>query len=155
MVRPGKLRFLSTVPIRLHDKRSNLQRVAASRFAMEPMGKTRFVFVHVRPGNATPETTRRKWDIPQSNATAVIVDAPGEDGVELGLALCDGGYRPIPVYNACPYATYDPFSAEVPSIQNPAAILNPALVEEYSRACRFYFFKALANALLMVFCNAG
>lgn len=31
--------------------------------------------------------------------TAIIVDLPGEDSVEMGLALAKRGYRPIPVYN--------------------------------------------------------
>ncbi len=31
--------------------------------------------------------------------TAIIVDLPGEDSIEMGLALAQRGYRPIPVYN--------------------------------------------------------
>lgn len=31
--------------------------------------------------------------------TAVIVDLPGEDSIEMGLALAKRGYRPIPIYN--------------------------------------------------------
>lgn len=30
---------------------------------------------------------------------AIIVDLPGDEGVELGLALAKKGYRPIPIYN--------------------------------------------------------
>jgi hypothetical protein len=35
---------------------------------------------------------------------ALVVDLPGADGVELGLALSDVGYRPVPLYNAVPFA---------------------------------------------------
>lgn len=31
--------------------------------------------------------------------TAIVVDLPGEDAVEMGLALVQKGYRPIPIYN--------------------------------------------------------
>ena len=31
--------------------------------------------------------------------TAIIVDLPGTDSIEMGLALAKKGYRPIPVYN--------------------------------------------------------
>lgn len=30
---------------------------------------------------------------------AIIVDLPGDEGVELGLALAKKGYRPVPIYN--------------------------------------------------------
>jgi hypothetical protein len=77
-----------------------------------------------------PGTLQRKWEVPRStNTTAIIVDIPGETGVTLGLALCQSGYRPIPVYNACPYATYERFAEEVSSILNPRTEVAPALVE--------------------------
>lgn len=34
--------------------------------------------------------------------TAVVVDIPGADGVELGLLLASRGFRPVPLYNAVP-----------------------------------------------------
>lgn len=33
---------------------------------------------------------------------ALVIDLPGASGVELGLALADRGYRPVPLYNAVP-----------------------------------------------------
>lgn len=39
-----------------------------------------------------------KLDI-MGNETAIIVDLPGEDSVEMGLALAKNGYRPIPIFN--------------------------------------------------------
>jgi hypothetical protein len=34
--------------------------------------------------------------------TAVVVDLPGGEGVSVGLALADLGFRPVPLYNALP-----------------------------------------------------
>jgi hypothetical protein len=76
-----------------------------------------------------PGTLRRKWEVPHSSDTAIIVNMPGEEGVAVGLALSEAGYRPIPVYNACPYATYDPLSDEIPWISNPKRVDTLALVD--------------------------
>ena len=76
-----------------------------------------------------PGTLRRKWEVPHSSDTAIIVNMPGEEGVALGLALSEAGYRPIPVYNACPYATYDPLSDEIPSISDAKRVDTLALVD--------------------------
>jgi hypothetical protein len=40
--------------------------------------------------------------IDAAGETAVVVDVPGADGVELGLALASRGFRPVPLYNAVP-----------------------------------------------------
>lgn len=37
---------------------------------------------------------------PGPGATALVIDLPGAAGVELGLALAERGYRPVPLYNA-------------------------------------------------------
>lgn len=38
--------------------------------------------------------------VPQADGkTAIIVDLPGTDSIEMGLALAKKGYRPIPIYN--------------------------------------------------------
>ena len=44
------------------------------------------------------------WQVPLDAGTAIIADLPGTDGVALGMALARTGYRPIPVYNATPFA---------------------------------------------------
>ena len=36
---------------------------------------------------------------PADNKTAIIVDLPGADSIEMGIALAKRGYRPIPIYN--------------------------------------------------------
>jgi hypothetical protein len=35
-------------------------------------------------------------------ATAMVVDLPGSQGVTMALSLAAIGYRPVPLYNACP-----------------------------------------------------
>jgi hypothetical protein len=35
-------------------------------------------------------------------STAIVVDLPGVDGVAVGLALAELGFRPVPLYNALP-----------------------------------------------------
>jgi hypothetical protein len=35
-------------------------------------------------------------------ATALVIDLPGVSGVELGVALAQHGFRPVPLYNAVP-----------------------------------------------------
>ncbi len=39
---------------------------------------------------------------------ALVIDLPGASGVELGLALADRGYRPVPLYNAVPLPAGEP-----------------------------------------------
>lgn len=46
-----------------------------------------------------PEVT---WAPPADGKTALVLDVPGPQGVLLGLALAAIGYRPVPLYNACP-----------------------------------------------------
>jgi hypothetical protein len=49
----------------------------------------------------------KPWDVPSVKGSAVIVDVPGVEGLAVGVALCmSGGFRPIPAYNACPFAAY-------------------------------------------------
>jgi hypothetical protein len=53
----------------------------------------------------TPEDAPKKWNVPLQTDIALLVDAPGSDGVSIGLSLAARGYRPVPLYNACPFAT--------------------------------------------------
>ncbi len=43
-----------------------------------------------------------RWVPPASEGWAVVVDLPGGEAVWLGAALAERGYRPVPVFNACP-----------------------------------------------------
>lgn len=43
-----------------------------------------------------------EWQVPLLQDTAMLVDLAGAKGVEVGISLAYRGYRPIPLYNACP-----------------------------------------------------
>ncbi len=43
------------------------------------------------------------WAVPLTRHAAVIVDLPGTAGLSVGMALARSGFRPVPVYNACPF----------------------------------------------------
>jgi len=78
---------------------------------------------------ATRPSTRR-WEVPHASDTAIVADLPGVAGVALGLTLCaEGGYRPVPIYNACPYAMCEPPSGEFPSIVRAEPRPAPAVVD--------------------------
>ena len=47
--------------------------------------------------------------------TAIVADLPGVEGVRVGLELARVGYRPVPIYNACPFPPY-PLDAGVLTI---------------------------------------
>jgi hypothetical protein len=65
-----------------------------------------FTFMNPEPLNEAGGATR-DWEAPMDPHTAVFADLPGAEGVEAGLALASKGYRPIPLYNACPHASVD------------------------------------------------
>jgi|GEM_PF-2545184 len=56
-----------------------------------------------------PFTVPTKWEMPPNvRGDAIVADVGGAGGVAIGVALCLGaGFRPVPVYNACPFATYN------------------------------------------------
>ena len=41
--------------------------------------------------------------VPSDPGTALLVELAGARGVESGAALARSGYRPVPLYNACPF----------------------------------------------------
>ena len=43
--------------------------------------------------------------VPSEPGTALLVELPGAVDVEFGIALARSGYRPVPLYNACPFPT--------------------------------------------------
>jgi len=42
------------------------------------------------------------WVPPPNEGVALVVDLPGAASVHFGLALAAAGYRPVPLFNACP-----------------------------------------------------
>ena len=65
----------------------------------------------------TPPADRPAWQVPSANGSALLVDLPGAEGLKLGVALARTGYRPIPLYNACPY----PYPLEASDLPLPSA----------------------------------
>ena len=55
----------------------------------------------LRSKSADP--TPREWSVPRSRDIAIAIDLPGADSILAGVALASSGYRPVPVFNACPY----------------------------------------------------
>jgi hypothetical protein len=45
------------------------------------------------------------WKVPLLQDVAILVELAGARGVEVGISLAYSGYRPIPLYNACPYGS--------------------------------------------------
>jgi hypothetical protein len=50
-----------------------------------------------------PPPPPTQWDVPLIQDAAVMVELSGTRSVEVGISLAHSGYRPIPLYNACPY----------------------------------------------------
>jgi hypothetical protein len=55
---------------------------------------------------------QKEW-IPRPGPTGLVIDLPEEEGVLWGIRLAELGYRPVPLYNALPFAIAD--KNEVPS----------------------------------------
>ena len=49
---------------------------------------------------------RKEW-VKQLGSTAFVVDLPEEAGILWGIRLAELGYRPVPLYNALPFAIGD------------------------------------------------
>jgi hypothetical protein len=58
----------------------------------------------------------RGWKAIASSDVAIVVELPGTEAVIAGLQFAKFGYRPIPLFNACPYALdtsmFEPSSGE-------------------------------------------
>jgi hypothetical protein len=55
---------------------------------------------------------QKEW-VPKTGSTAFVVDLPEDAGILWGLRLAELGYRPVPLYNALPFAIGD--KLEMPS----------------------------------------
>jgi hypothetical protein len=56
-----------------------------------------------RDENVAPELpVDVSWAVDSDRATAIVVELPGAHGVNVALSLAAIGYRPVPLYNACP-----------------------------------------------------
>jgi hypothetical protein len=64
------------------------------------------LFAHL-PSEASAEAAPEpvfdlSWAPRATDAAALVIDLAGGDSVALGLALVAAGYRPVPLFNACP-----------------------------------------------------
>jgi hypothetical protein len=48
------------------------------------------------------------WSPPPQERVALVIDLPGAEGVQVGVALATRGYRPVPLYNALPLPFGEP-----------------------------------------------
>ncbi len=64
----------------------------------------------------------REWPVPMDRNTAIIVNLPDEESVEVGVGLVRSRYQPVPLYNACPSPAggihYTPRSLQSPITLN-------------------------------------
>jgi hypothetical protein len=62
------------------------------------------LFAHLGPRPVLPQSPEihLDWAHRADGESAVILDLPGASGVAVGLHLAHLGYRPVPLYNACP-----------------------------------------------------
>jgi hypothetical protein len=73
------------------------------------------LFSHMDPvlPDATLETVDIAWADAADGSTAMVLDLPCASGISMGIALMKLGYRPIPLYNACPEDFGKPSLVEV------------------------------------------
>jgi hypothetical protein len=71
-----------------------------------------------------PDTT---WANDSIHTTTIVVDLPAAHGVAIALSLAALGYRPIPLYNACPEAPNDTALVNVRPIMIALAAAAPSL----------------------------
>jgi hypothetical protein len=67
------------------------------------------------------------WVPPATEHSALVVDLPGAEAVAVGVALAEKGYRPVPVFNACPPPISPPADFQLPYPQPPLAAVNVEL----------------------------
>ena len=63
-----------------------------------------------------PSAVSPLWRAPFGQETALLVELAGADGVEFGVAAARSGYRPVPLYNACPYPAEVVGGTNVPAV---------------------------------------
>ena len=64
------------------------------------------LFAHLGELGALPPVemteVRSEWKAASADRPALILDLPGLESIRLGLELIQLGYRPVPLFNACP-----------------------------------------------------
>jgi hypothetical protein len=101
------------------------------------------------PGPAAPPDLT--WVPPAAERRALVVDLPGAEAVRLGVALAGRGYRPVPVFNACP-PPLDPGAGAGPRAVIDVDTILAALVEG-AEELRQYVLAADAPPAFLVDAN--
>jgi hypothetical protein len=93
------------------------------------------LFAHLNEASGLPTVEIPEaplpFELPKSADTAIVVDLPSLESIGLGLELARLGYRPVPLYNACPSPPSSPGEV-VPEIV-PVTPLLSALVQGTAR----------------------
>ena len=66
---------------------------------MTPRTLAAYGYEPPRDHPAAPDVS---WAPRADGSAVIVVDLPGAAGVAVGMALAEIGYRPVPLYNACP-----------------------------------------------------
>jgi hypothetical protein len=67
------------------------------------------------------------WAVDVTQSTAIVADLPGTQGIAVALALTAVGYRPVPLFNACPEPVGDRPLVEVRPIIHALIAATPTL----------------------------
>jgi len=84
---------------------------------------------------------------PAAERSAIVVEMPGAEAVAVGLALAERGYRPVPLFNACP-PPWVASAGPVPAIIDVDSIL-AALVDGAARLSQVTLPKDAPPAFLI------
>jgi hypothetical protein len=109
------------------------------------------LFAHLDAAEGLPHIDIPEIRLPSDRAkaagTGIVVDLPGLESIGLGLELARLGFRPVPLFNACPKPPG--FPGEVVPEVVPATSLLPALVQAADRLKSIDFPEDSAPAFLL------
>jgi hypothetical protein len=116
------------------DRRGLFEIWAPSHGRWSPWAKP-VLFAHLDAVAGLPAIDIPEIRLPSDRAnaagTAIVVDLPGLESIGLSLELARLGFRPVPLFNACPAPPG--FLGEVVPELVPATLLLPALVQAADR----------------------
>lgn len=82
------------------------------------------------------------WKVPLRGDTAIFIELAGARAIEVGIALAHSGYRPVPLYNACPFGLAPSYTGGVPSLTGGPSLM---AIGEASVVDVVPIMRALAN----------
>lgn len=87
----------------------------------------------------------QRLQLPPPGSTALVFDLPGPAGVWAGVAAARLGYRPVPLYNACPVAPLKLDARDAPAFA-PASMVGPTPATRLEVVNVTWILIALADA---------